>query len=51
MFGASVNVGALGVQLDELPMQYKFDIVDYNNINSCALREHIDRVGIEIYKK
>ena len=51
VFGARVNVGALGVQLDELPMQYKFDIVDYNNINSCALREHIDRVGIEIYKK
>ena len=51
VFGASVNVGALGVQLDELPMPYKFDIVDNNNINSCALREHIDRVGIEIYKK
>ena len=51
VFGASVNVGSLVAQLDELPMPYKFDIVDYNNINSCALREHIDRVGIEIYTK
>lgn len=51
VFGASVNIGALGLQLDELPMPYKFDIVDYNNINSYALRDHIDRVGIEIYTK
>lgn len=51
VFGASVNVGSLVAQLDELPMPYKFDIVNYNNINSCALREHIDRVGIEIYTK
>lgn len=51
VFGAGVNVGSLAVQLDELPMPYKFDIVDYNSINSCALGQHIDRVGIEIYKK
>lgn len=51
VFGASANVGSLVAQLDELPMPYKFDIVDYNSINSCALREHIDRVGIEIYTK
>jgi predicted nucleotidyltransferase len=51
VFGEGVNVGSLVAQLDELPMPYKFDIVDYNNINSCALREHIDRVGIEIYTK
>lgn len=51
VFVASVNIGALSGQLDELPMPYKFDIVDYNIINSCALRKHIDRVGIEIYKK
>lgn len=51
VFGEGVNVGLLVAQLDELPMPYKFDIVDYNSINSCALREHIDRVGIEIYTK
>lgn len=51
VFGAGVNVGSLAAQLDELPMPYKFDIVDYNSINSCALRQHIDRVGIELYKK
>lgn len=47
----AVVFGSRAAQLDELPMPYKFDIVDYNSINSCALREHIDRVGIEIYKK
>lgn len=51
VFGEGVNVCSLVAQLDELPMPYKFDIVDYNSINSCALREHIDRVGIEIYTK
>lgn len=51
VFGEGINVGLLVAQLDELPMPYKFDIVDYNSINSCALREHIDRVGIEIYTK
>ncbi|WP_337366408.1 nucleotidyltransferase domain-containing protein [Phascolarctobacterium sp.] len=51
VFGAGVNVGALSVQLDELPMPYKFDIVDYNSINNQALREHIDMVGVEIYKQ
>ncbi len=51
VFGEGVNVGLLVAQLDELPMPYKFDIVDYNSINSCALREHIDSVGIEIYTK
>ena len=51
VFGVGVNVGSLVAQLDELPMPYKFDIVDYNSINSYALRQHIDRVGIEIYKK
>lgn len=51
VFGEGVNVGSLVAQLDELPMPYKFDIVDYNSINSCALREHIDRVDIEIYTK
>lgn len=51
VFGTDVNVGSLSVRFDELPMPYKFDIVDYSTIKSSALREHIDRIGIEIYNK
>ncbi|MDR1733298.1 MAG: nucleotidyltransferase domain-containing protein [Oscillospiraceae bacterium] len=50
VFGADVNVGKLLSDLDELPMPYKFDVVDYNTISTPALREQIDRVGVEIYK-
>jgi predicted nucleotidyltransferase len=48
IFGNAVNLGALGVELDELPTPYKFDVVDYESIGNPALRKHIDRVGVEI---
>jgi uncharacterized protein len=38
-------------QLDDLDQQYLFDIIIYENISEPALVEHIDRAGIEIYKK
>ena len=41
------HLPGLIAQLDELPMPYKFDIVDYKAINNKSLREHIDRAGIE----
>ena len=34
--------------LDELDLPYKIDTVDYNSISNRELREHIDRVGIEL---
>ena len=49
VFGAGVKIGRLQAQLDELPMPYKFDVICYEDINHKPLREHIDRVGIEIY--
>ncbi|HMV44809.1 MAG TPA: nucleotidyltransferase domain-containing protein [Leptospiraceae bacterium] len=36
---------------EESPMIYFFDILDYKSIESKELKDHIDRVGIEIYNK
>jgi predicted nucleotidyltransferase len=37
--------------LDELHMPYKFDVVSYDTIKNPALRDHIDRNGVEIYAR
>ncbi|MBK7129648.1 MAG: nucleotidyltransferase domain-containing protein [Crocinitomicaceae bacterium] len=43
---------ALSVLLNEqLPIPYKVDLVLYDQELSTDLREHIDRIGIEIYKR
>ncbi len=45
-------VNELHDHLEEaLPLPYFFDIVDYDSINNDALKEHVDRVGVVIYKK
>lgn len=36
---------------EESPLPYFFDIIDYNTLSHRALREHIDRVGIEFYAR
>jgi predicted nucleotidyltransferase len=51
VIGAGVNIGSLSLRLDELPMPYKFDVIGYESITHTPLREHIDRVGVEIYAK
>jgi len=30
---------------------YQFDIINYNTIDNEELREHIDRVGVVIYRR
>jgi predicted nucleotidyltransferase len=45
------NIGGLLSQLDELPMPYKFDVVDYETISHKPLREHIDCVGVELLSR
>ena len=45
---SDVSLPRLLACLDELPMPYKFDVVDYKAISNEPLREHIDRVGIEL---
>jgi predicted nucleotidyltransferase len=51
VFGTDVNIGSLNLRLDELPMPYKFDVTGYESITHAPLREHIGRVGVEIYAR
>ena len=47
-----VDVTHLTAQLqDEGPLPYLFDVVPYETLRHEALKEHIDRVGIEIYRR
>lgn len=34
--------------LEELPLPYRFDVVALPHVANTALREHIERVGVEI---
>jgi predicted nucleotidyltransferase len=43
------NIGRIISQLDELPMPYKFDVVDYETVKHQPLREQIDRDGVELF--
>ena len=48
------NVDALGAQaiaaeLDELPLPYHYDVLPFAAIQLQALRDHIERVGIEVF--
>jgi predicted nucleotidyltransferase len=60
--GSDVDIALKGSELDfdtlakisyllneESAMPYKFDLLDYNSIKEPALKEHIDRVGVEFY--
>ncbi len=38
-------------EIDELDSPYLFDISIYQQISSINLKDHIDRIGIEIYSK
>jgi predicted nucleotidyltransferase len=40
-----------GILNEESHLPYFFDILDYNLIENQDLKEHIDRVGQQIYKK
>ena len=46
-----LNVEDVIHRLEQLPLVYKFDVVAYETIRNAALREHIDRVGVVIYKR
>ncbi|MEI6854003.1 MAG: nucleotidyltransferase domain-containing protein [Bacteroidota bacterium] len=36
---------------EETNMPYKFDVIDYLSIQNKELTEHIDRVGVVLYKR
>ena len=39
------------IEIDELALPYKFDLIIYNRIKEKALLEHIDRVGITLFER
>jgi len=41
----------IAYRLDELPFIHKFDVVTLNSIENADLREHIERVGVEIFTR
>lgn len=62
--GSDVDIALKGINLtsqtltdvsfylnEETPLPYQFDVLNYHTIKEPALIEHIDRVGIEFYKK
>ena len=62
--GSDVDIALQGEDLDfdtvsqisyslneETNMPYKFDILNYHSIKEPALIEHINRIGIEIFRR
>lgn len=41
---------AIAGELDELPLPYRFEVQPMNRITHVPLRDHIERVGICIYR-
>ena len=41
-------IPAMRDALDELPYPHKIDVLAYNGIENSALRDHINRVGLDI---
>ena len=40
-----------GILEDQSRMPYLFDIVDYTHLQQTGFKDHIDRVGITIYRR
>ena len=45
------DIIAISVAIETKGVTYKFDLLDYNGIKELALKEHIDRVGVEFYSR
>ncbi|MCF8231830.1 MAG: nucleotidyltransferase domain-containing protein [Bacteroidales bacterium] len=45
------DVLSLSVELDELDLPYKIDLVIYDRIEETSLKEHIDRVGVVLFER
>ena len=46
-----LTIESLTMELDELPLPYRFDLQAISKISNHSLLEHIERVGIVIYQK
>ncbi len=52
--GSELNLSDVleaSVNLDELLLPYKLDLVIYDRIKELSLREHIDRVGVVLFER
>lgn len=46
------DVSRISYELNETTnMPYRFDVLGYETIQTAALKEHIDRVGAEVYDR
>lgn len=45
------DIIAISVAIETKGITHKFDLIDYDSIKEPALKEHIDIVGIEFYRK
>lgn len=45
------DIIAISVAIETKGITHKFDLIDYNSIKEPALKDHIDRVGIEFYSR
>ncbi|SLM33087.1 conserved hypothetical protein [Desulfamplus magnetovallimortis] len=43
------DLARLKRRIDDLMLPYEVDIVDYNSIENCDLKDHIDRVGKKFF--
>ena len=44
-----LEIESLAMELSELPLPYKFDVLSLESIQNKELRDHINRVGKTIY--
>lgn len=54
IFGTNISVKdllELYEHFDNLDLPYHFDLIIYNQIENEAVREHVDRVGKQIFKR
>ena len=47
----ALEVEAMALELDELPLPFRFDVRAFEGIRNALLRAHIDRVGIPLYRR
>lgn len=45
------DILSINNRLEDLPLAYQYDVINYHTINNLALVEHIDKHGIRFYKK
>ncbi len=53
LFGNNVTpdlIASIAILIDDLLLPYTFDLTAYALIDNDALREHIDRLGIELFR-